>query len=321
MNRSAHVPPVPPPEEAPRPAPRAPRAGGRTPPVTARAAARAVARAAVLGAFLLVGPAAALVPAALSAAEPALRAKDIAPFDVFYDVGNNLITAGSARLTLSRNGDDWFYTLSTKPTGVFKLTGKGRIRETSVLRIVPLDDAGEEGAVRLEPRRYAYRQDGEARRAVDAVFDWDKRTLTWRYRGERGTEKLADPSVEPVLDRLSVTLTVMNLLRRGFDEIELEVFDSGELKTMRFVNEGRETLDTEMGKVETIRVRGRNADGGSRSTKTWFAPSLDYVPVRLEQHKRDELVARMNLLKLRNRVTDIELVDPDSLDGEAGGGK
>ena len=253
----------------------------------------------------------AATPAVASVVAPSILARDIAPFEVVYDVGNNLITAGSARLSLARDGRDWVYSLATKPTGVFKLTGKGRIRETSVIRVVPTEDgAAPDGPVRLQPQSYSYRQDDEKRRSVDAAFDWDARTLGWTYRGESAEGELTDP----VLDRLSVTLAVMNLLRQGFEELELEVFDSGEIKTMSFVNEGVETLETKMGAVETVRVRGRNADGGSRSTRTWFAPSLDYVPVRIEQRKRDELVARMNLLKLRNRVTDIELVDPDSLD-------
>lgn len=262
----------------------------------------------VVGA-LLVALGTVSTPTSVRAATGEILAEDIAPFEVVYDVGNNLITAGIANLSLQRNGDGWVYSLATKPTGVFKLTGKGRIRETSVMDIVPTGD----DTVELRPTSYSYRQDDETRRSVDATFDWDARTLTWQRRGEEGTESFP----EPVLDRLSVTLAVMNLLRGGFEEIELEVFDNGRMKTMRFVNQGREMLETEMGEIETIRVRGENAAGSSRSSLTWFAPSLDYVPVRIEQRKRDELVARMNLMKLENRITDLELADPDALDAPA----
>ena len=227
-----------------------------------------------------------------------ILASDIAPFDVTYDVGNNLVTAGTAKLSFRRDGDAWVYTLSTRPTGVFKLTGKGRIRETSVIDVVRSGDT-----VQLQPKTYTYRQDEERRRRVDAAFDWDARQLSWARREEAATETFE----EPVLDRLSVTLAVMHALREGFEEIELAVFDKDEIKTMRFVNEGNETLETTMGRVETIRVRTENVAGSSRSTKTWFAPSLDYVPVRIEQHKRGELVARLSLTRLKNRITDLEL--------------
>ena len=285
MNRTAPLAPVPP----------------------TRLAARLRRRCGALAASAAAGALLAATALPLRAEGGALRAGDIAPFEIVYDVGNNLITAGVASLTLRRADGHWTYTLSTKPTGVFKLTGKGRIRETSVFDLVPAGDGDE---VELRPRSYSYRQDKESRREVDAAFDWDTRRLAWRRRGEADTLSFT----EPVLDRLSVTLVVMNLLREGFERIELDVFDSGQIKSMSFDNEGVQTLDTKIGKIETIRVRGRNAAGSSRTTLTWFAPSLDYVPVRLEQHKRRELVARMNLLKLENRVTDLELVDPDALD-------
>ena len=235
-----------------------------------------------------------------------ILASDIAPFEATYAVGNNVITAGTARLSLRRNGDKWAYSLSTRPTGVFKLAGKGRIREISLIDMAPMDT----DRIQLQPHSYSYRQDDERRRSVDASFDWSARTFTWKRRGEQATE----PFEQPVLDRLSVTLAVMNALRNGFETLELEVFDKDEVKTMRFTNEGKERIDTEMGKVETLRVRGESASGSSRSSLTWFAPELDYVPVRLEQRKRGDLVARLTLTKLKNRVTDIELTDTAAAD-------
>ena len=254
--------------------------------------------------LLALAAAAAVACAPVSA--QTILASDIAPFEATYSVGNNLITAGSAKLSLARDGDKWAYSLSTRPTGVFKLAGKGRIREVSLI-----DMARTEGdRVQLQPQSYSYRQDKERSRSVDATFDWKARTFTWKQQDEQATE----PFEQPVLDRLSVTLAVMNALRNGFDTLEFEVFDKDRVKTMRFTNEGRETLDTPMGEVETIRVRSETVSGSSRSSLTWFAPELDYVPVRLEQRKRGDLVARLTLTRLKNRVTDIELTDNAAAD-------
>ncbi|MEE9321061.1 MAG: DUF3108 domain-containing protein [Granulosicoccus sp.] len=225
----------------------------------------------------------------------------IAPFEVVYEVGNNLISAGSAKLSLNKEGDDWVYRLSTKPTGIFKLTGKGRVQEVSVIDIVQSGDS-----VQLHPKKYTYRQDKEKRRSVDAFFDWSNNQLTWTKRGETVTETFS----APVLDRLSVTLAVMNALRSEFEEKQMQVFDNGRVKTMQFINEGKEILDTKLGEIETIRVRSSQAKkNSSRYSLTWFAPALDYVPIKIEQHKRDKLVARLSLQRLVNRVTDIELED------------
>lgn len=227
-----------------------------------------------------------------------IKAGDIAPFEVVYEVGNNFITAGTARLLLIERDDLWFYSLRTRPRGVFKLAGKGNIAEESVFR---LDVNGDE--VLLHPLSYQYRQDEERRREVDATFDWTHNTVTHVYRGNEVTESFSDP----VLDRLSVTLWIMNALRNDFESAVIPIFDTGKIKEVEFINQGKETLDTPLGNIETLRVVNHSAGGGSRETVTWFAPSLDYLPVKIEHMKRDELVARLSLISLNNRVTNLEL--------------
>lgn len=241
-------------------------------------------------------------------AAQSIQAGDIAPFEVEYEVGNNLINAGTARLSLSRNGDLWQYSLKTRPRGVFKLAGKGHIEEHSSFTLAQTDDG-----VQLQSQDYSYRQDKERRRQVDAAFDWEQRTLTHVYRGNEVTETFN----EPVMDRLTATVFIMNALRNDFEAVELSIFDTDEIKQVAFIHQGEEVLKTPLGNIETIRVVNRNASGGSRETSTWFAPSLDYLPVKIEHHKRGELVARLSLLSLENRVTSLEIggampVEPES---------
>jgi len=220
---------------------------------------------------------------------------EFAPFEVEYEVGNNHINAGSAVLQLAQEGDEWIYSLKTRPTGVFKLTGKGKIQEVSVFTVSSAPQS-----LKISPQRYTYRQDKETRRSVDAWFDWNKNQLTYERRGEQATEAIDGP----LLDRLSVTLKVMDELQRdGFDQKQLKVFDNGRVKTMLFTNEGVETVKTLMGKLETIRVRSNAVGGATRHTTTWFAPELGFVPVKIEQFKRKKLVARLTLSKLNNRIT------------------
>ncbi len=234
-----------------------------------------------------------------AASAQSIDSGDIAPFEVVYEVGNNLISAGDARLTLSNKGDLWEYSLDIRPKGVFKLAGKGEIDETSYFKLVEADD----GTVLLQPQSYQYRQDNERRREVNASFDWKNKTVTHEYRGETVTESFDDP----LLDRLTVTLLIMNSLRHDFDKAELPVFDSARIKQVDFVNDGHESLRTRQGRIDTIRVTNRNATGGSRETITWFAPSLDYLPVKIEHKKRGDLVVRLSLVSLKNRVTSLEL--------------
>ena len=253
------------------------------------------------GRFTLLALITALIPAQFALAQK-VNLDDIAPFEVIYEVGNNLINAGTAQLLLEENNGLWTYSLETEPRGILRLAGKGHIQEISTMRFATIDDA-----VVLQPQTYLYRQDDERRRAVDASFNWTESTVTHVYRGEEKTDTFA----KPIIDRLSATLLIMNILREEFEKTTLQVFDTGEIKQVEFIYDGQETLKTPLGQIETIRVINRNAEGGSRATTTWFAPSLDYVPVKIEHRKRNELVARLTLKRLLNRVSDIEIVRPE----------
>jgi hypothetical protein len=232
---------------------------------------------------------------------------DLSAFEVEFEVGNNLITAGTASLLLEKKDDLWHYSLTTKPRGVFKLAGKGNISEVSTFKMVTDNDLTE-----LQPQTYRFRQDKERRRAVDATFDWNRRTIEHTYRGNDVTETFTDP----ILDRLTVTLLIMNTLRHDFQNTELPIFDTGRIKAVEFVYMGPEKLKTRLGTIETMRVINRNATGGSRETTTWFAPSLDYLPVKIEHRKRGDLVARLSLIRMKNTDNNIKL--GNSLPKESG---
>ena len=243
-------------------------------------------------AFLLVGFGTSGVSA------QSINEDDLSVFEVEFEVGNNLITAGTATLLLEKKNELWHYSLTTKPRGVFKLAGKGNISEFSTFKVATVNGSDE-----LQPQNYQFRQDNERRREVDASFDWTNRTIDHTYRGKDVTE----PFTDPVLDRLTVTLLIMNTLRHDFQRTELPIFDTGRIKAVEFSNTGPETLKTRLGNIETVRVVNRSATGGSRETTTWFAPSLDYLPVKIEHRKRGELVARLSLIRMKNDDNDIQL--------------
>ena len=117
----------------------------------------------------------------------------------------------------------------------------------------------------------------------------------YTYRGADGVVDLENS----IVDRLSVTLNVRKQLREGFEQFAIKVFDNGRIKAMIFENEGEETLSTSLGETKTIRIRSQH-EGGSkrRAATTWFAPELDYIPVKIEQHKDGKLVARLTISRL-----------------------
>lgn len=239
-----------------------------------------------------------LLIASTNAAAQYLERGSVMPFEVVYEVSNNLINAGTASLSLTQDDDLWTYQFATKPRGIIKLAGKGELLETSKMKFAEIDDK-----LLIQSQIYSYRQDEERRRSVDATFDWETNSVTHLYRGKAETTVFD----APVVDRLAAIIFMMNAVRNDFTLIEFPVFDTNRIKMVELINQGKETVKTPLGEFNTIRVVKRNSGGGSRETTTWFAPSVDFIPVKIEHRKRGKLVARMNLLQLDNRLTSIRL--------------
>lgn len=211
----------------------------------------------------------------------------LVPFSATYSVGNNSVQAGNARVVLEqRSENEWAYSLNTKPTGLFKLAGKGYVSETSNFTIVNKNNQSI-----LQPNTYKYRQDNEKKRAVDATFNWGQRQLYF----SRGEENKQTAISTETLDRMTMTLTMMSTLNEDFDSTTLEVFDGGRIKQLQLLNEGTEILSTRLGTLDTVRVKTSNIESSRRVTLTWFAPALNNLPVRIEQHKEGKLVARLSV--------------------------
>jgi len=233
--------------------------------------------------------AAALTPGKTLAASNSARALEnpLVPFSATYRIGNNVVHAGNARVELEqREDDEWHYSLSTKPTGLFKLAGKGYVTESSTFSVI--DDNNQSI---LEPKSYKFRQDNENKRAIDATFNWGQMQLYF----SRGADNKQTTLSAATLDRMTMILTLMSTLKVDFESFTLEVFDGGRIKQLQIANEGTEILTTSLGALEAVRVKTSNVESSRRATVTWFAPALNNLPVQIEQHKDGKLVARLSV--------------------------
>jgi hypothetical protein len=222
------------------------------------------------------------VPGAFAATDTLLG---IPPFEAKYNVGNYSVTAAATTITLKRDGQLWLYQSYSRAQGFFALIRKERATESSWLEV-------EKDALR--PVIYRYRQTGSnKKRDAESLFDW--KTLS--VDTTRGEKKLHQKLTVGTYDRFSVVLALMQAARKGFQVIEFPINDQGKIKTLAYENEGTEKIRVPYGALETLRVREiRNS--GKRNTVSWFAPGLNYLPIRIEQFRKGKLVARMELTQL-----------------------
>lgn len=193
------------------------------------------------------------------------------PFTVTYELRQNAVLLARMERSLREEADGtWVYESSSSPAGLLGVIRRDRIVERSVWR--PEDS-------QLRPRHYEYHHTGRGNeRHVVLEFDWNSQTVTNEVNGQPWRLHLPGP----VLDKLLYQYALTRDLGNGVDELRYQVADGGGIKVYRFERAGTETLHTRLGVFETVKLHRLDSDG---RTTIWCAPELDYMPVRVEQHR------------------------------------
>jgi hypothetical protein len=176
-------------------------------------------------------------------------------------------TARGLSLTLQRN-------LAIDSEGRCRLTSEGS------LLVVGLSEVStfhiEDG--RVEPQSYIYQGTGLINRRREVHFQPDSPVIRSLYKNEW----YALPDVGHTLDRMSQQEQMrLNLLRHGepLEEMTFTVADGRKVRDIVLAFDGRETLQTPLGKVETLRYE-RQRDSEERESLLWVAPAWDYLVVK-----------------------------------------
>jgi hypothetical protein len=97
---------------------------------------------------------------------------------------------------------------------------------------------------------------------------------------------------------MSVQIELMRELSAGRSPKGFWLIDNDEIKEYKYVREGMETLDTAIGKLETVRYRSEHA-GSPRVTRLWLAQALGYLPVRAERSRGSTVDFSLEILELK----------------------
>ena len=195
-------------------------------------------------------------------------------FAATYELRRNNLRAAELSRSLSCEDNVCEFRSRGQTVGLADLVLRGRINEWTRFR---LDENGG-----LVPQEYHYRQEarGDNNEFRRLFFYPEEERVT--SRGDDTWEKsIAGETMDELLSQLRLLLAV----RAGETEMTFSVVDDdGEVDEYHFEVTGRETIDTGEGSLETIRVE-RVGGSSKRRTRMWFAPDLEYVPVKV-QHER-----------------------------------
>lgn len=133
------------------------------------------------------------------------------------------------------------------------------------------------------PTKYQYKSSALGKkRSATLTFDWENNLVRNDVKN-----KPWNLSISPgTLDKLSIQLQVRQDLKLGKSDFDYQIADGGYIKSWRFKRDKMETINTNLGRLSAIKIiRTDNLEKGKK-TSFWFAPSLDYLLVKLE-HQED----------------------------------
>jgi len=214
-------------------------------------------------------------------------ADELKPFDASYTwIWHGMTVAVSSLHLEHQEGNKWVYRSKSDPRGMGRLFSERPVQE-SVLEVT---DAG------VHPLTYKA-DDGTSatKRDANVTFDWEHNHMT----GVNEDAKVDMPLPPGVQDDLSVQIALMVELLRGHTPDKFSLLSGNSVREYRYSKDGEETLTTPIGTIKTVIYRSEK-QYSPRVTRFWCAPSLGYIPLRVQQTKgKDDIEWTMQVQSVK----------------------
>jgi Protein of unknown function (DUF3108) len=212
---------------------------------------------------------------------PPLFAAELEPFQASYAWVWHGMTVAISTLTLEARDGNWVYRSKSEPRGIGKMFAE-RPTQESVIHVTP------SGA---QPLSYKA-DDGTASTARDANvrFDWAAGRVTGVYEDV----PIDMPARAGLQDDLSIQIALMVELLRGHTPDKFLLIDKNAVREYSYTRQGEETLTTPIGKIPTV-IFQSHKQNSPRVTRFWCAPARNYIPLKVEQTRKDEVEWTMQI--------------------------
>jgi hypothetical protein len=208
-------------------------------------------------------------------------------FHARYALSHNGDAIGEAEIRLEQGrGGEWTFVTASKGKGGLAGFVGAEITERTVFR-------WHDGLPELIESSY------------DQQVAWKKKQRHLRVDAARGVVEARDekrsselPFTPNLLDRHVTVLALAADRARGTTAFNYTVADRHKVEPVVYRDAGPETVDTPAGQYRTERIERVRQKNPGRTTTSWLAPALGYLPVRLLQREPDGDTIEMRLVKL-----------------------
>ena len=222
-----------------------------------------------------------------------ISAQELPDFSANYAVKIKGLQAGELQQHLSTNSDGSRQFISTSQAkGIFAFFKPDLVEESSVWKKV--DNY-------IQPSHYLYqRTGGKKDKYLELDFDWSANKL--RINDKKQPWQL---DLEPkTLDKLVYQLSLMSDLAADKTQFTYRIADGGKIKTYVIELIAEEVITTQLGKIQTVKLKRIKEEPSNRKTILWCAPSLYFLPVKLQHTEKDGTVFTATLRSLKGISID-----------------
>ncbi len=207
------------------------------------------------------------------------------PYKARYQASYRGISGGDIEMSLRRGSEpgQWLYETRAFPNILGRIAVSPQARERSVME---LTSAG------IRPLNFEFNDGKEdLEKDVRTTFDWSAGRVRGTAQG-KPFDLEASPGTQ---DTASVQAAMLVELLAGRSPEGFTIIMGSRLRDYRYWSEGRATVETPMGRVDTV-VWANQRNGSDRVTRVWHAPSLGYVPVQAVQFRKGKAETTLRIV-------------------------
>lgn len=219
-----------------------------------------------------------MLAAALSL--PSARAGELIPHRAEYKVKISVVS-GQLNTELKATDTGYAATHVIQPTGLSRMITRGTMNVSSTF------SADANG---VKPVTY---------HAVDTIRDEPEAHITFDWNTNEASGTVGNEDVLLQLDgvahdSVSIQYALMHDLLNGGPDSTYVLFDVDKMRVAEVRNVGTKQVKTKAGQYNVVGIQHQK-QGSSRVTTLWCARELGFLPVVIEQHRKDKLNFRATL--------------------------
>ena len=196
------------------------------------------------------------------------------------------VLSGKMRTEVKMTEDGYAARSVLRAAGIASWFVRGDVSESSEFSIVP------DG---VRPTTYhSVDRISKKDKFMDFEFDWQNNEVSGKINDESFVLVLD----EPAHDRVSLQYELMLDLLNNSRITEYNLLDGDEVKLLQVTYVGTEKIKVPYGSFDAIKIQHRK-EKSDRVTTLWCVEELDYLPVKIEQHRDEKLAVRAVLNKYK----------------------